>query len=93
VRRLARVDDNQKEIADALRVRGCSVVSLAAMGAGCPDLLVGRHGFNFLLEVKNSALPPSGQKLTKEQWEFHGRWRGQAVVVNSVEQALEAVGF
>ena len=93
MRRDAKVDYNHAEIAGALLARGCSVKSLAPMGHGMPDLLVGRHGFNFLLEVKNSAMPPSKQKLTHDEVVFKQQWRGQYAVVNSVLQALEAVGF
>lgn len=93
MRRIAKIDDNQAEIAAALQIRGCSVRSLAPMGQGIPDLLVGRHGYNFLLEVKNGSLPPSRQKLTDDEHAFVTMWRGQVAVVNSIEQALEAVGF
>lgn len=93
MRRIAKVDDNQGKIVKELRARGCSVKSLAQLGNGIPDLLVGRKGFNFLLEVKRGDLPPSGQKLTSDEHEFITQWRGQVAVVNSVAQALEAVGF
>jgi hypothetical protein len=40
-RRAAKVDANHSAIVEALRKVGCKVLSLAANGKGCPDLLVG----------------------------------------------------
>jgi hypothetical protein len=92
VRRAAKVDANQREVVAALRGAGASVQLLHAVGEGCPDLLVGHHGKNFLLEVKDGAKPPSAQKLTPQQEIWHRDWRGQRVVVNSPEAALAAIG-
>lgn len=99
MRRAARVDANQGDIVDALRGVGCSVTSLAAVGQGVPDLLVGwldpRTGDRelALFEVKDGAKPPSKRKLTDRQVDWHAEWRGRpVVVVETVEQALEAVG-
>lgn len=41
MRRAARTDANQTAIVEALRKCGASVQSLAAVGKGVPDLLVG----------------------------------------------------
>ena len=46
VRKYAKIDDNQPEIVKALREIGCSVQSLASVGGGCADLLVGYQGIN-----------------------------------------------
>ena len=89
MRRKARVDENQQEIVNALRQVGCSVVSLAPIGDGCPDLLVGHRGRNLLLEVKDGAKPPSKRKLTPDEEEWIGNWRGQVAVVYEVDDALE----
>jgi Holliday junction resolvase len=51
----ARVDTNHKEIVKALRDAGATVVSLAAMKHGCPDLLVGYAGETLLMEIKKDA--------------------------------------
>jgi len=45
-----------------------------------------------LLEVKDGSKPPSAQKLTQQQEEWHRDWRGHRVVVNSPEAALTAIG-
>ena len=91
MRRAARVDDNHRSIAVALKAIGCSVLSLAPLGKGAPDLLVGYWGRNTILEVKDGSKPPSKRKLTPDEEAFAEAWRGQYAVVETVEQAIEAV--
>jgi Holliday junction resolvase len=86
VRQAARVDSNHAEIVEALRKAGCSVRSLAAVGKGIPDLLVGVCGINLILEVK---VP--GGKLTEDQIDFASAWSGQWAVVHSPEEAVNYV--
>jgi len=83
-----RVDANHREIVKALRDAGCSVKSLGSVGGGCPDLLVGRLGKNYLLECKSG---PKG-KFTTDQQAFQVIWRGQWARVNNSIEALEVVG-
>lgn len=93
MRKRAAVDANQGEIVAALRgVLGCSVVSLAQLGRGVPDLLVGFRGINTVLEVKDGGKPPSKRKLTPDEAESHAAWRGQVAVVTNVDEAFRAVG-
>jgi hypothetical protein len=92
MRRAAKVDANQREIVAALRGAGATVQLLHAVGEGCPDLLIGYKGANFLLECKDGAKPPSAQKLTPQQEIWHRDWRGRSMVVNSPEAALAAIG-
>lgn len=89
--RAAKIDANQNEIVDALRKAGCSVQILSGVGKGCPDILVGRGGRNYLLEIKDGNKPKSARKLTPDQVEWHSKWKGHKVVVNSVESAIKAV--
>jgi hypothetical protein len=91
MRRAAKVDANQTEIVKALRQIGAVVQSLAAVGNGCPDLLVGYRNRLFLLELKDGNKPPSAQALTPHQVEWHRTWQGHVVVVNSVESAIAAI--
>ena len=93
VRRAAKIDTNQTAIVAALRKAGASVQPLHQVGAGCPDLLVGIRGANWLLEVKDGAKPPSKRALTPDQIEWHEAWRGQVVVVKNVREAFSAVGL
>ena len=90
--RAAKVDANQSEIVFALRGVGATVQHLHAVGKGCPDLLVGYRNQNILMEVKDGAKPPSGRKLTPDQVEWHGSWRGTVCVVKSVDEALGVIG-
>ena len=62
--KIHRIDDNQEGIVAALREAGATVQSTAAVGSGCPDLIVGYEGRNFLLEVKDGEKPPSRRALT-----------------------------
>lgn len=90
MRRAAKVDRNQAEIVQALRKVGASVQSLAAVGEGVPDLLVGWRGMNLLIEVKDGNKPPSGRKLTPDQEAWHDAWAGRPVfVVTCVDQAID----
>ena len=91
-RRASAVDANQASIVAALRAVGASVQLLHKVGGGCPDLLVGHRGTNHIFEVKDGSLPPSGRRLNARQVKWHGEWRGHVVVVESVEDALAAIG-
>jgi hypothetical protein len=88
MRKYARLDANQKAVVTALRKIGCSVQSLASVGDGCPDLLVGWHARNFLMEVKDGSKPPSARRLTEDEADWFERWNGQAVTVESPEAAV-----
>ena len=90
-RRAAKIDPNQPDIVRALRAAGATVRSLAGVGDGCPDLLVGFRGANYVLEVKD---PESqrGLMLTPKQEIFFNTWGGQKALVASVLQALAAIG-
>lgn len=90
--RAAKVDANQSEIVAALRRVGATVQPLHTVGKGCPDLAVGWRGQTFLIEVKDGNKPPSARKLTDDQVEWHGGWKGQVAVVKSVDEALAAIG-
>ena len=83
-----RVDANQSDIVDVLRSYGFNVYSLATVGSGMPDLLVGYQGVTYLIEVKDGSKPPSARKLTDDEAEWHATWSGgKVVVLESVPQA------
>ena len=87
-----RVDDNQREIVNFFRRAGCSVLILSAVGKGCPDAIVGLQlpngaRRNFLIEIKNGNRPPSGQLLTEMEQHFFDTWKGQVMIINSIEKA------
>jgi hypothetical protein len=80
-----RTDANQKEIVQALRNCGASVFILSDVGKGCPDLLIGLSGRNYLGEVKDGKKPPSGQKLTEKEQLFFNSWKGQVCILKSLD--------
>jgi len=92
MRRRAAVDANQSEIVAALRAVGGSVVDLSSVGAGCPDVLCGYRGVNYAVEIKDGDKFKSQRKLTPAQSLFHACWRGQICVVETVDEALRAIG-
>lgn len=91
MRQAARVDANQSAIVAALRQIGASVQPLHMIGKGCPDLLVGFRGVNFILEAKDGRKPPSARKLTPDEWKWHDEWRGIVFIVYSPEDAVNVV--
>jgi len=82
-----RVDANQAEIVDALRKVGATVLHLHEVGEGCPDIVAGFRGVNYLIEIKTIK-----GKINRMQREWHYLWRGQICVVRTVDEALEAIG-
>ena len=91
--RAAKVDANHAAIVDALRKIGCFVQSLAQVGKGCPDLLVGHAGRWHAIEVKDGAKVPSARKLTPDEAAWHEKAKKCAPVhvVESAEQAIKIV--
>lgn len=85
----ARVDTNHKEIVVALRQAGATVFSLAPMGKGCPDLLVGFGNETMLMEIKKDAKA----KFTPDQIKFMAEWKGGVISrVDSPDAAIRALG-
>lgn len=92
MRRAAKIDANQPAIVAALRKAGASVHSLAAVGDGIPDLLVGHVGLTALMEVKDGSKPPSARALTPDQLRWHQSWEGGTLaVVPDVDAALRVL--
>lgn len=93
--RAARTDANQTEIVEALEGVGAFVQSLASVGRGVPDLLVGYHGRWYLMEVKDGKKPPSRRRRTDDQirWRDRVAARAQIDLVKSVDEALTAIGL
>ncbi len=89
MRQAAKTDENQKTIVTALRKAGASVQSLAAVGKGCPDLLVGYNGINYLMEIKDGNKVPSAQKLTIDKRHWHSVWTGAVHIVKTEDEALK----
>lgn len=92
MRRAAKVDGNQSDIVAGLRTIGASVQILAAVGKGCPDLLIGYRGVNYTLEIKDGSKPKSETKLTPDQVKWHTEWRGQSGIAYTLDDALVLIG-
>ena len=86
MRRNARVDSNHTEIVAAFRKLGASVLSLANLGRGVPDLLIAWCGVTMMVEVK----APKG-KETEDQLQFFEGWQGQIFIVRDTEGVLTVV--
>lgn len=81
-----RVDRNHAEIVAAFRKAGWSVVSLSAVGNGCPDLLVVHPAVDELRLVEVKARKG---RLTAEQVKFHREF--PVSIVRSVEDVVAIV--
>lgn len=92
--RASRVDGNQASIVDGLRDIGATVQVLSSVRGGCPDLLVGFRGANYLLEIKPGDLASTKRQneLTRHELGWHLHWNGQVDKVESLEQALRVIG-
>lgn len=83
-RRRPHIDENQPEIVAYLEARGATVQSLAGVGRGCLDLLVGYRGVNLVVEVKN----PDGRDTVEDsQKRWVANWRGQLSFVRTTKEA------
>ncbi len=79
----ARVDKNHKSIVQCFRKLGCSVLSLHAVGKGCPDLLICYQMQLYLVEVKDT-----GGKLNTLQEDWHRKWGSPVYVVRSNNEVV-----
>ena len=79
----ARRDLNHTEIREAFRRLGWSVWDTAACGHGAPDLVVGKHGRNVLVEIKSP-----GGVLTQDEADFSAAWRGEYITVRCLADVI-----
>jgi len=91
MRKYGKVDANQKEIVEGLRLRGMSVVSTANLGDGMVDIIVGYRGSNYMFEIKDGSKPPSQKKLTDDEKKFHESWKGQISVIECLHDAFVVI--
>ena len=91
-RRAGRTDGNQQSIVESARKLGATVQVLSGMGEGCPDLLIGFRGRNYLVEVKDPAQPPSARRLTPDQTRWHAEWLGQVAIVEDYDDLKDVLG-
>ena len=67
----------------AFRKMGASVLSLATIGKGCPDLLICYRGILYLIEVKTEK-----GKLKDSQIKWHDGWGGPVKTLYSTDEAI-----
>lgn len=91
MRRAARVDGNQRDVVKELRAAGVTVQHLHTVGDGCPDLLAGFGRRNFVFEIKDPAQPPSKQRLTPDEEEWHENWAGAVYTIRDAAEALRII--
>lgn len=84
MRKRGRVDANQATLVAHAQAFGASWVSMAALGHGVPDGLLGHQGRTYLVEFK----APKGT-LTDDQRQFLRTWNGGAVYILRTTQDVE----
>jgi Holliday junction resolvase len=84
--RAKKVDSNHADIAQAFRSCGCSVFSIASIGGGAPDLVVGKYDCNMLVEVKTD-----DGELNDLQEQFWDRWLGRIVIARDMDDVQKTV--
>jgi hypothetical protein len=83
-----RVDSIQKQVTESLRKLGITVLVLSNVGHGCPDLLLGYGGHNYLVELKCGK-----NELTPFEKRFFDEWRGQADIAHNLDEILNYLGW
>jgi hypothetical protein len=100
--RAAKVDNSQRELVPFLEAHGATFQSMATVGKGCPDGVVGFLGVDWLVEFKTGAAPkaPSKRKAGRTeaaQAKWHAEWRGASVAIlrtrDDAEKLLERMRF
>jgi hypothetical protein len=86
-----RTDANHAFIVAVFRAMGCSVQSIASVGNGCPDVLVGKDGWTVPVEIKDGNKPPSARKLTENEEIWKANWKGSYALIETPEQAHQLV--
>lgn len=84
-RKRSRLDANHHAIVQAFRSLGYCVQSTASLGGGFPDLVVQRHGYTELVEVKSPKgdYTPDQERFTVLGWKVR--------TVRRVEDVLDFV--
>jgi len=78
-----KTDANQTAIVEKARKMGATVLVLSMVGHGCPDLLVGWKGKNYLIEVKSE-----NGKLTPDEMKFFDEWGTEIAIIRSPDDMV-----
>ena len=88
-----RRDKNHTEIIKVLRKFGALVFDTADIGKGFPDVVCSISDVLYFIEIKDGSKPPSQQKLTPSEAEFHRQWAHHVVIINSIDSAIQFVNM
>lgn len=88
VRKRAKSDAVQTPFVAQLRDLGVSVQPIHQIGHGCPDILVGWKGQNYLFELKSEK-----GVATPDEIEWLTKWKGQVALVRTLERILYTIGM
>lgn len=91
MRKKGRTDGNQTLIVKQLRQLGYSVYITSMVGSGFPDLVIGKHNKNYLVELKDGSKPLSQRKLTDAEVDFIDKWQGTVIVAHDLDGILNQV--
>ncbi len=86
-----KADDNQVKVAEAFRRLRWSYKHTHTIGKGFPDGIAGYNGVNYLIEIKDGSKVKSQRKLTEDEQKFHDEWKGQVVIIESVDDVIRFV--
>lgn len=87
-RRAAKADANQSEIVKAFRNLGWYVLIVSQL-KNCCDIFVSKDGRTIAVEIKDGSKAPSQRKLSEGEQKFKDEWKGEWMLVESVEDVLE----
>lgn len=86
--RRKRVDANQKDIVNSLRmIPGISVSHTHTVGSGFPDVVVGYRGINYLVEIKTD----ERCKLTPDEATWHRKWNGSVMIATNAADIFKMI--
>lgn len=91
--RAKKIDANQAIIVKQLRKCGVSVAVTSMIGKGFPDLIIGRAGRNYLIELKDGSKSASRKQLTPDEQEFFDSWSGQVNKAESFDEIALIIGL
>lgn len=86
-----RVDANQSEVVEALRLCGWYVCVTSAFGDGFFDLVIQKPRRTVFVELKDGKKPPSARKLTQAEADLHADFiaaGAEVVILESIDQAV-----
>lgn len=92
MRRIARVDANQRSIVGLFRAMGALVQPTHMVGSGFPDLLICYHGTLALIEIKDGEKAKSRRKLTQFEVDWQEEWKEAPIyIVEGDEDVMRVV--